>query len=68
MVVALTRMVSVDVVNSGQICSWGGMELGTSKYLPMDILYLMLLNIHMKTECESGNCVWVSCQRFWLKL
>lgn len=29
--------------------SQGSMKLGKSKHLPMDILYLMLLNIYMKT-------------------
>lgn len=68
MVMALTRVVVADMVNSGQIWQWSSMELEVSKQLLMFILYLMLLNIYMKIEFRSGNCIWNSYQRFWLKL
>lgn len=64
---AWTRTDALDV-NSGQIWSCGSVEVGVSKHLLMDKVYLMLLNIYMKIEYGGGSCVWISCQRFWLKL
>lgn len=68
MAVALNRVVVADVLNSGQVWSWGRIELKISKQLLMFILYLMLLNTYMKIEFRSRNCIWISYKRFWMKL
>lgn len=68
MVVALARVVAVYIIKSVQTWSWGSTELGISKQLLKGILCLMLLNIYMQIELGSDNCVWISCQIFWLKL